>query len=83
MQIINERLDLEMMPYINSEGMLHIPYLDYLDSQPVDSTVNASSVMLPNVSRRDSMSINTNNSKINSSYQSNIDLKNDYSKYQR
>lgn len=30
-QLINDRLELEMIPYINNEGMLHIPYLDYLE----------------------------------------------------
>lgn len=43
--------------------MLLIPYLDYIETQSVDNTVNGSAI-LPNVNRRESTSSNTNNSKI-------------------
>jgi hypothetical protein len=57
--LITERIDQEMVPFINQDGALEIPYLDHIDT--VGQSNNASAIMLPNVSRRESLSSNTVN----------------------
>jgi hypothetical protein len=50
--ILTNRLEAGMVPYIDNEGALVMPYIDNYEASSI--MINDSSMVLPNLSRRDS-----------------------------
>lgn len=64
--LLTERMEQEMVPFINQEGALEIPYLENMEI--VGQSNNASAMMLPNLSRKESV----NTSMVSKAQSSNV-----------